>query len=61
MQYEKLLDGLRKHIKPDSALVEKRAKELWADAGNPGGRDEEFWFEAEKQVWTKRCVPFLPR
>jgi len=30
--------------------VADRARALWEKAGQPGGRDEEFWFRAEKEL-----------
>lgn len=30
--------------------IRKKAHELWEAAGKPQGRDEEFWFEAERQL-----------
>ena len=33
-------------------LVRERAYFLWEDAGYPDGRDQEFWFEAERQFRT---------
>jgi hypothetical protein len=30
--------------------IRTRAWQLWEEAGRPEGRDEEFWYEAEKEV-----------
>ncbi len=44
--------------KPDSALtvntdqISRLAYDLWEKAGRPGGRDTEFWLEAEKLLRT---------
>ncbi len=31
-------------------LVQKRAMDLWIEAGRPCGNDWEFWFRAEKEI-----------
>lgn len=38
-----LSDELRKRI-------EERAKQIWRENGSPNGRDDEHWFQAEKEV-----------
>lgn len=30
--------------------IRKRAYELWLAAGSPAGADQDFWFQAEKEV-----------
>ena len=30
--------------------IRKRAREFWEAAGRPPGRDEEFWYRAEKEL-----------
>jgi hypothetical protein len=30
--------------------IRARARQLWEQAGRPEGRDEEFWYQAEKEV-----------
>ena len=30
-------------------VIRERARELWEQAGQPEGRDWDFWFEAERQ------------
>jgi hypothetical protein len=30
--------------------IRQRAEELWREAGQPQGRDEEFWHKAEKEI-----------
>lgn len=30
--------------------IKQRAHELWELAGHPGGRDEEFWLQAEREL-----------
>ncbi len=34
--------------KPSEEQIRTRAYELWEEAGKPEGRDDEFWFLAEK-------------
>jgi Protein of unknown function (DUF2934) len=36
--------------KPHEDQIRKRAQELWERAGKPGGRDEEFWHQAEREL-----------
>jgi hypothetical protein len=40
---------------PREAVVAARAFELWQAAGSPPGRDQDFWFMAERQVNAERC------
>lgn len=35
---------------PTHAEIEKRARELWLEAGQPEGRDLEHWLAAEKSL-----------
>lgn len=35
--------------KPTKNRVRRRAREIWEENGRPSGRDEEFWFEAERE------------
>jgi hypothetical protein len=30
--------------------IRARARQLWEQAGRPQGRDEEFWFQAEREL-----------
>ena len=34
--------------------IETRAYQLWEDAGQPKGRDQEFYLEAERQLQEER-------
>ncbi|WP_315756247.1 MULTISPECIES: DUF2934 domain-containing protein [unclassified Bradyrhizobium] len=37
----------------DTELQERirtRAHELWEQAGRPDGRDDEFWYQAEREI-----------
>jgi hypothetical protein len=34
--------------------VRKRAYEIWKDAGEPSGKMDIFWYEAEKQLLAER-------
>jgi hypothetical protein len=36
--------------KPTEEDIIARAYELWEQAGGPPGRDQEFWFQAEKEL-----------
>jgi hypothetical protein len=45
-------DELRQKLKRmmHRRQVRARAYELWEEAGQPAGRDVEFWLEAERQL-----------
>ncbi len=34
----------------DSARVAERAYEIWQQSGRPQGRDQEHWFQAEREL-----------
>ncbi|HZV03714.1 MAG TPA: DUF2934 domain-containing protein [Gemmataceae bacterium] len=36
--------------KPSEDSIGTRARQLWEAAGKTGGRDREFWIEAERQL-----------
>jgi len=42
-----------------SAIPEEKirtlAYELWLEAGSPAGRDEEFWYQAQSQVFESNA------
>jgi hypothetical protein len=35
--------------KPDQDHIRIRAREIWEENGRPSGRDQEFWFQAERE------------
>src|SRR4051794_27126164 len=35
--------------KPSEARIRRRAREIWEENGKPQGRDQEFWFQAERE------------
>jgi hypothetical protein len=39
---------------PSEKDIEHRAYQLWEDAGQPKGRDQEFYLEAERQLKEER-------
>jgi Protein of unknown function (DUF2934) len=39
---------------PDQKDIERRAYQLWEAAGQPEGRDQEFYLEAERQLKEER-------
>jgi hypothetical protein len=39
---------------PNQKDIEHRAYKLWEDAGQPKGRDQEFYLEAEQQLLEER-------
>jgi hypothetical protein len=36
--------------KPTENRIRRRAREIWQENGRPSGRDEEFWFQAEREL-----------
>jgi len=36
--------------KPTEEEIRKRAQEIWEENHRPTGRDDEFWFQAEKEL-----------
>jgi hypothetical protein len=34
---------------PNEERIRKRAREIWEENGRPSGRDQEFWFQAERE------------
>lgn len=37
-------------LTPREERVRARAERLWNEAGQPAGRDEEFWHQAEREI-----------
>jgi uncharacterized membrane protein YccC len=35
--------------KANDEAIRARAREIWEENGRPAGRDEEFWFQAERE------------
>jgi hypothetical protein len=35
---------------PTDADIKQRAHRLWEQAGQPDGREDEFWFQAEQEL-----------
>ena len=35
--------------RPNEKRIRKRAREIWEEYGRPVGRDDEFWFQAERE------------
>jgi hypothetical protein len=46
---EELKNRARALARPDERQIRKRAREIWEESGRPAGRDEEFWFQAERE------------
>jgi hypothetical protein len=36
--------------KTDEDHIRVRAREIWEENGRPSGRDEEFWYQAEREL-----------
>ncbi|WGD56900.1 DUF2934 domain-containing protein [Bradyrhizobium sp. CB1650] len=39
--------------------IRRRAYELWAEAGKPDARMDEFWYEAERQLKEEQVTQEL--
>jgi hypothetical protein len=37
-------------VKPTDEQIRQRAHELWQEAGRPEGQQDQFWFEAEREL-----------
>jgi len=37
-------------------VIRERAYRLWEDAGRPGGRDQEFWWQAREQLLREGAI-----
>jgi hypothetical protein len=35
--------------KPEEGKIRIRAREIWEENGRPAGKDEESWFQAERE------------
>jgi hypothetical protein len=46
---DELKQRARAIAKPEEAKIRNRAREIWEENGRPAGRDEEFWFQAERE------------
>jgi hypothetical protein len=47
---EELKQRARALVKPHEEKIRKRAREVWEENGRPAGRDDEFWFQAEREL-----------
>jgi hypothetical protein len=43
---------------PTHDEIAQRARQIWQEKGNPGGRDTEIWLEAERQLAGESGTPF---
>ena len=43
----------RQAMQPDEEDIRTRAYDLWMQAGEPENRDEEFWLQAEQELWDE--------
>ena len=46
---QELMQQARALAKPNEEKIRKRAREIWEENDRPVGRDEEFWFKAERE------------
>jgi hypothetical protein len=40
-------------VKPAQIEIVRRAYQLWQEAGQPDGRDDEFYLQAERELRSK--------
>jgi hypothetical protein len=45
---------------PSHDEIAQCARELWTESGQPEGRDQAIWFEAERRLVSERRVPLKP-
>ena len=41
---------------PTEAQVRQRAHQLWELAGRPEGREQDFWYESERELSTSAAA-----
>jgi hypothetical protein len=58
---EELKNRARSLARPDERRIRKRAREIWEENGRPAGRDEEFWFQAEREFREAEILAKEPR
>jgi hypothetical protein len=46
---EELKQRARALARPNEERIRKRAREIWEENGRTVGRDDEFWFQAERE------------
>jgi hypothetical protein len=46
---KELKERARSLARPNESHIRIRAREIWEENGCPAGRDEEFWFQAERE------------
>jgi Protein of unknown function (DUF2934) len=47
---DELMQRARALVEPAEEKIRKRARKIWEENGRPAGRDEEFWFQAEREL-----------
>jgi Protein of unknown function (DUF2934) len=40
----------QKMAKPTEEKIRQRAREIWEENHRPDGRDDEFWYQAEREL-----------
>ena len=50
----------RKMEKPTVEQIRQRAQEIWLENHQPEGRDDEFWYQAEKELDEKELGDIEP-
>jgi hypothetical protein len=46
--------------KPTEEQIRQRAQEIWEENHRPAGRDDEFWYQAERQLEAEEQLKDMP-
>jgi hypothetical protein len=58
---EELKQRARALARPNEDRIRRRAREIWEENGRPAERDEEFWFQAEREFREAEEIAKEPR
>jgi Protein of unknown function (DUF2934) len=48
------------NFSPSHDEISQCARKLWTESGQPEGRDQAIWFEAERRLISERRAPLMP-
>jgi hypothetical protein len=55
-----LASGKQIMTKPTEEQIRQRAQKIWEENHRPTGRDDEFWYQAERQLEAEEQLKDLP-
>jgi hypothetical protein len=55
-----LASGKQIMTKPTEEQIRQRAQEIWEENHRPAGRDDEFWYQAERQLEAEEQLKDMP-